>query len=706
MFNKYLAIAGCCLLAGKLYAQQDTVKHLQEVNVVSKYYRKYKVDNVSASLKLLTPVLGLPQNVQEIDKSILSDQQVLNINEGVTRNVSGAMRNNTADFYSPLIFMRGAAINTLRNGTDLSMIYYGPMPEDAALIDRVEFVKGPAGFMNAIGDPAGAFNIVTKQPAGHNANQVNITLGSFDLYRLSGDFEDGFDKKGKWQYRLNVAGQKSRSFQHFAFNDKVIIDPVLKYNVNDHSYISLEYIHQQQQFLQYLLTVFTPHGFNSLPEDFSIADPGKDPVKARENNLFATYYNKLNDNWQLTAKVAFARDYLDGNYFFVSKYDAANPALLQRRVTYERFNTRVYSFQTYVNGMFNTGTVIHKVLAGIDANRKELLAYSGYNDPAANQTLYPLDVNNPVYGISFDSNRKEGRLSDIATNKQMVSYYAVYAQDELNLLKDKLKLTVAARLTSSESKIEVPKYSNVTDLVLTPRLGLNYAIRPDFSAYALYDQTFTPQSGISAAGGAFQPLKGKNTELGLKKDWAQGKWNTTVSVYHIVRDNIIVSDPVTNLQSQIGQTKTKGVEFDLKGEVAKGLNVVLNYAYTDSHISDDANKKYVNLSTPYRVRHIQNTWLNYKLPFKATRGIAISAGYQLQAGRAGRYPQDGNLDLSDIFRVDGGIGWTARHLSINGIVNNVFNRRNYGSAWTRPTGLYAYVPLAPREIRLSVGYNF
>ncbi|ASZ14068.1 hypothetical protein CK934_25515 [Chitinophaga sp. MD30] len=90
---------------------------------------------------------------------------------------------------------------------------------------------------------------------------------------------------------------------------------------------------------------------------------------------------------------------------------------------------------------------------------------------------------------------------------------------------------------------------------------------------------------------------------------------------------------------------------------------MLNYVYTDAGITDDANKNYIGLSTLYRVRHIQNTWMNYKLPFKITRGITISAGYQLQTGRAGRYPQDGHLGLANIFRVDGGIGWTNVHLS-------------------------------------------
>lgn len=710
---KYIIAAFLLSLTIGSHAQQQkdqrkdtSANNLNEVQVSSRYYRNYKPSHSSNTLKLNTPLLALPQNIQVIDKSVILDQQSINVTEGVTRNVSGALRNNSADFYGPLIFMRGAAINTLRNGVDLSMIYYGPMPEDAAIIDRMEFIKGPAGFMNAIGDPAGSFNIVTKSPTGTNNNTLSLSTGSFNLYRLTGDFDGNLDRNKKWQYRLNVVGQKAKSFQKFAFNDKLLIDPVLRYNINSHSSITAEYIYQKQEFLQYLLTVFTPNGFGTLPRDFSIADPGKDPVKASENNGFVTYNNVLNDNWQFTARATFAQSRLDGNYFFVSAYNPANPSLLQRRVTYEKFKTGVYAFQAYLNGQFNTGFVAHKLVTGIDANRKELLAYSGYNDKTANQTLYPLDVNNPVYNIDFDDNRKVGDLESIATNKQAVAYYAGYVQDELSMFDNKLRLTLAARMTSSKSSIKKPTQTSVSDAVFTPRAGLSYSILKDFSIYGLYDQTFTPQSGISVDGGVFDPLKGKNIEAGLKKDWAEGKWNTTLSLYHITRDNIIVTDPQTNLQSQIGQTKSKGIEFDAKGEIVKGLNVIINYAYTDSYISKDANPIYIGRTSPYRVKHIQNTWVNYRLPFQALRGVTVSGGYQFQAGRSGRYYQDSNVVIGNIFRVDAGLGWSNQRFSVNGIVNNVFNRLNYGSAWTRPTGLFAYVPFPPTEARLTLGYSF
>ncbi|MGI4806212.1 MAG: TonB-dependent siderophore receptor [Janthinobacterium lividum] len=694
--------------------QKDTVFHsIKEVSVTSRYYKKYKLDKTSGSLKAQTTLLNQAQNIQEIDHTVLADQQAISLNESVTRNVSGATRNNNADFYSSYVFMRGAMITPLRNGLDLSMIYAGPSPEDVAIISKVEFIKGPAGFINALNDPAGSYNVLTKQPDGVSSKLINFTAGSFGLYRLSADAEGRLDQAGKWQYQLNAAGQKSNSFQKYNFNNKVVVDPVLKYNISKHAYLSAEYIFQTQRFQQYFATVFSPYGFASLPHDFTINDPNKAPYQSTENNGFLTYHQDLSSNWQFNIKTAYAKDYLAGTYFFVSKYNAADPNLILRRATYERLNTDVLAIQPYINGTFFTGKILHSFLGGLDFNRKSFLSYTGSNDPTANQTLYPLNATNPVYDIPFDANVRTGKLADIATDQQEISYQAAYFQDELAMFNQKLRLTVGLRLTFS--KTEVMKalvkanVSSVKNAVLTPKIGLNYALMSDFSIYALFDQTFTPQSGLSATGEVFKPLRGKDLEAGLKKDWFDGKWNTTISVYHIIRDNVKVTDPATNLQSQLGQTASKGVEFDLKGEILTGLNAIINYAYTDSYITKDANPARIGLTTPFRVKHIQNTWLNYKLPLKQITGFSISGGYQLQVGRAGRYELQ-NLNLAPIFRLDGGLGWTNNRFTINGIVNNILNRFNYGSAWIAPstatTGIYAYVPYPPREFRLNLGYAF
>lgn len=694
--------------------KDTSAKILNEVKINSRYYRRYNHNKSSAALKLNTPLLQLPQNIQVIDQSIITDQQSININESVTRNVSGAIRNNNADMYNSSVFMRGAQITPMRNGMDLSMIYAGPSAEDAAIMSRVEFIKGPSSYINGLFDPAGSYNVLTKQPMGSNTNQISLTTGSFNLYRVTADLDGNLDQAGKWQYRVNAAGQKAKSFQKYNFNDKLVVDPVIRYNINDHSYFSAEYLFQTQRFQQYFSTVFAPDGFASLPTDFTINDPNKAPFKSVEHNGFLSYHNAFNQNWHLTVNAAYAHDHLEGTYFFVSRYNAAKHNLIMRRATYERLNTDVLAIQPYINGEFNTGAIRHQFLGGIDLNRKKFLSYSGASDPTANQTLYPLDAYNPVYGINFDANVRNGDLSEIATDQQSISYQAAYIQDELAMFGNKLRVTLAARLTFSETGVQ--KSATKTSLgttkntAFTPKFGLNYSIMPDLSVYALFDQTFTPQSVINTTNGeAFKPLQGENLEAGLKKDWMGGKWNTTISVYRIIRDNVKVSDPSTNIQTQLGQTISKGIEFDLKGEIIKGLNTVINYAYTDSHISKDANVARVGLVTPFRVKHIQNTWLNYLLPFREIKGISISAGYQLQVGRAGRYELQ-NLKLAPVFRVDGGIGWSNSRLSVNGIVNNILNRFNYGSAWITPSsatiGTYAYVPYPPREFRLNLGYKF
>jgi iron complex outermembrane receptor protein len=716
-----ICLISSLLLSVNLQAQQtkpakkDTTTHnLKEVTITSKYYKKYKIDKASSTLKVTTPVLQLPQNIQEVDKSIIIDQQAININESVTRNVSGAVRNNNADLYNSSVFMRGAQITPLRNGMDISMIYAGPSPEDVAIIGRVEFIKGPSSFINGLFDPAGSFNILTKQPMGTYTNQINVTAGSFNLYRLSADLDGNLDKAEKWQYRLNAAGQKNKSFQKYNFNDKVVVDPVLKYNINSHSSISAEYIFQTQRFQQYFATVFAPDGFASLPHDFTINDPNKKPYKSTENNGFLSYYNEFNSHWRFTVKAAYARDHLEGTYFFVSRYNAEQPNLIMRRASYERLNTDVLAIQPYLSGEFNTGDISHHFLGGIDINRKRFISYSGSNDPTANQTLYPLDAYNPVYGITFDANVRTGKLSDIATDQQSISYQAAYAQDEIGMLDNKLRITLAARLTFSNTGVQKnavkTSLGSTDNTAFSPKVGLSYSIMPDFSVYGLFDQTFTPQSGVSTTTGeAFKPLRGKNLEAGLKKDWADGKWNTTVSVYRIIRDNVKVTDPSTNIQTQLGQTLSKGVEFDLKGEIVKGLNAVINYAYTDSYISEDANPLRVGLATPFSVKHIQNTWLNYQFPIAGVRGFSVSGGYQLQAGRAGRYELQ-KLQLAPVFRLDGGLGWTNGRFTVNAILNNILNRFNYGSAWITPSsataGTYAYVPYPPRELRISLGVNF
>jgi iron complex outermembrane receptor protein len=469
--------------------------------------------------------------------------------------------------------------------------------------------------------------------------------------------------------------------------------------------------------------VMTPIGFATLPIDFSIHEPSLHPIQSRDHTGFLTVGHQFNANWQLTVRGAFMRNDNEGAYMWVTGVNTANPTVLLCNPKYDLNRTEVFSEQAFVNGKFTTGGLKHQLLAGVDVNQKRFRAdsyvqYDTYTDAQGKTQLryYPLDINNPVYGTEIPNYHTPGGLINRNTT-QTVNYRSFYALDELALFANKLRLTLGLRYTSVQTRNDVSGVTTTSsDNVATPRLGISYSLRPDLSVYALYDRTLVPQAGITIGGDAIRPLQGTNREIGIKKNWLNGRWNTTLAFYRINRSNAIANDPNNSLyRIQVGANHAQGIDFDVVGQVARGLNAVINYAYTDAKIDNDVNTALIGTPTPMYVKHIQNTWLNYELPSTTVPGLTLSLGYQYQGGRGERYATATQHVIPDFFRLDGGIGWQIqtgqthagqRHsFKVNLLVNNLLNKTLIATAWYR-NGLYYWVPQAPVSGRLSVSYTF
>lgn len=688
---------------------------LSEVNISSRYYKKYVAKELSKSLRMNTPLLHLPQNIQEIGKEIIADQAIINLSDGITRNVSGVIRQEISNNLGPFLFMRGGLVSTLRNGIDLSPIYRGPVPEDAAIIDRIEFIKGPSLFMNSIGDPAGSFNVVTKQPTGQTHYRAGLMFGSYNLFRAAVDMDGLLDKKGKLQYRLNIMGMKSDSFVSDDFNDRFMVTPVLKYVINDHSELSAEYTYQKFSYGLMSPIVMTPKGFGTLPRNFTISDPSVNPYQPTDQNVNLSYFHHLNKNWTFTLKGGFMQNDNSGAYLWVTGVNKTNPQLLLRNPKFDLTRSIVYSQQAYLNGKLKTGMFSHQLLAGVDINQKRFFAdsYVEYDkQPGGSLSYYPLDVNNPVYGVDVPQ-YTDPNMVKMGNTKQSVNYTSLYAVDEISILHDKLRITLGARLTTAETSNSVSGQQSRSDnSVFTPRIGVNYSISKEFSFYYLTDKTFSPQAGTTAPAAdgtgsmAVDPKRGLMHEVGLKKDWLDGKWNTTLSVYHLKRSGILAADPNNNAYYlQIGESKSQGIDFDLKGRITRGLNAVINYAYNDSKVTSDVDKKLIGARTPLFVKHVQNTWLTYDLPFQALNGFGLSLGYQYLAGRSGRYTTATAYPIPDFFKLDAGLKWSGKKIEANMIINNILDKNLIATPWLR-NGLYYWIPQAPANVRLSIAYHF
>lgn len=682
---------------------------LQEV-IISDQRERYKINKVSNSLRLITPVLELPQNIQVISESALADQQVTAMGDGVIRNVSGATKLEHWGMYTR-INMRGSRASEFRNGMNVTS-NWGPLSVDMSLVDHIEFVKGPAGFMMSNGEPSGIFNVVTKKPTGRTGGEASLMFGSFGLYRATLDVGGHFDKNNKLQYRLNLMGQTQHSFQQFRFNKRYAIAPSITYIIDEKTDITAEYIFQHDKISNVGLPyAFSPKGYADLPRDFTLAGPGLEPTVIDDHSLFLYLHHHFNKNWKLTVQGAHLSYKQIGSSLWPASMDSTGDMIR----TVSSFDALYQSDfgQVFVNGKFETGPVQHKILTGLDLGVKDHW-YDWNQSHNLDDTKNPFNIYHPQYGHPSneypDFDRSESIRQRAEKNNLMLNqnYSGLYLQDQLGFWENKIRLTLAGRYT-------YVKQSNYgTDLEakkFTPRVGLSVSIDKNTSAYALFDQSFLPQSGLLRGNKLPDPQTGNNLEIGFKKDWMNGKWNTTLAVYRILKNGLLVNDPDTTnnpnnrYSLQIGQSKTQGVELDVRGQITKGLNVILNYAYTDSKISKDSDPKKVGNPVPGFAKHVANGWLTYDFQNGFLEGFGLSGGFAYQADRSTwGWASENQMSLPDYFRLDGGIFWKKDKLKVILNVNNLLDTYLYSGA---PYGSFYYWQAeAPRNFRLSVAYRF
>lgn len=692
----------------------ESANELQEVIV--KGGTGYKSDQVSSSLKLLTPILETPQNVQVVTAKVLADQQVISMSDGLIRNVSGAVRlEHWGDMYAN-ISMRGSQIQAFRNGFNVVNSYWGPLTEDMSFVDHIEFVKGPAGFMLANGDPSGLYNVVTKKPTGQTKGEVGFNVGSFGLYRATLDLDGKLSKDSKFLYRLNVAAQNKGSFRPYEYNNRYSIAPVISYQIDEKTKLTAEYTLQYAKMSNVgSFYVFSPDGYATLPRDFTTMPPGLAPTKINDQSVFVNLQHQLNADWKITAQVGYFNYRLNGSSMWP---DSIKPnGLLYRGVGLWDAKSEMTLGQVFVNGDVKTGTVRHRILGGIDVGSKNYFAdwSQSYSLDSAGAEF---DPRNPYYGTPvmgypvFDRSMNLESRAAAGGGLQNQDYTGLYLQDELGFLDNRIRLTLAGRYTYvKQSEYGGPDKEAKR---FTPRVGLSISLTKNTSLYALYDQAFIPQAGRLIGGGSVKPITGNNTELGVKRDWAEGRWNTTLAFYRILKNNELTGDPTnpnSGLSMVLGQKRAQGVEFDLRGTIVNGLNLTANYAYTISEVTkvaEGVTDMKVGDLIPGYAKHTVNGWLSYKVQTGSLKNAGISGGFTYYGGRATTNWSTTNKSLNqpDYFKLDGGLFWEKNNIRLTANVFNILDKYLYSGGYYDFLKSYYWQADPPRNYRLSVTYKF
>ena len=656
----------------------------------------YKASRSASATRTDTALHETPQSVSVVPKAVLEDTGSTRLQDALDYAGGVGRANNFGGQGLTTVTVRGFTTGEYyRNGFPMNRGY--PNAPDAASVERLEVIRGPATSLYGRGDPGGTFNVVTKQPSAES----KVTLGSqFDdqgMHRATLDASGSLNRDGSLAYRLNLLGEGGESFRDNVESERYEVAPVLSWQVNDSTKIVFEgdFMRNNHPLDRGLTRYTTQTG--SASRDTNIWEKGSDNMLHNDNDMAQLRFeHMLNDNWTLGGGMQYLDGSLDG-YAVEANGAPADGRTLQRNFNWRRLEWTDRDYQLNLTGHFDTGGFAHTLLTGVeyeDYDYNSIILRSS----AANGT-YPIDIYNPVLG------QPRPALTRTTTHdKENLKTWAFFIQDQVALT-ERLKALAGVRLERFEHQYDnyLPgtKGWEAADNAVTPRFGLLYDLTDTLAVYANTARSFKPNTGASREGSGFEPEKGKSYELGVKWEALERQLAVDAAIYHIVKENVLTRDPIDpNYSIAAGQVRSRGLDINIAGNITPEWRVIGGYAYVDAEVTKDN-----RLPTGTRLANIpRNSFslLNtYEFQDGFAKGLGLGVGVKYVDDRNGQteavtytMEQYSVVDLLSFYKVN-------EHVRLNLDVKNVFNKGYDEGAFNT----YAY-PGAPRTVQAGVAYTF
>jgi len=685
---------------------KGTYAELKTVIVAASLPSKYVETRTSESLRLNLLLNEIPQNITVTSKQLLSDQGLLSMSEAI-RTVSGVQKTyGGLNDYTLIIRGTDANWNVFRNGVGG---YWWNQQEDAEMLEKIEFIKGPAGFIVSISEPGGIVNNITKQASKERVANINAGYGSYNMMRITADFGGPIDDKEKFAYRINVGvHNQQRAFQ-FGKAYRYFACAAVKYEPNEKTTITAEYNYMHAKTSGNNVDLPSINGkMFLLPRNFAVADASTDAINPTDNYYRIHAKHSFNNNWHLNAQVAYVNGKTGGYMLDSDDGVPVSNDTLYRLSNFDDWHAFSAVAQAYVAGKFYTGQKVeHKVLAGID------YCHAGFIDTYGDtegQEEFGLYINQPQYYVSPDS-LKNFPLGPTTTVRW--GWASLYLQDNIKIA-GKLLVTLATHLTHAPFYYDnpsVPDYEkNTHHDAISPRVGLTWLFSDNVSAYALYDQCFWPQQEKNYKHKPFDPLTGYDIETGLKSYFFKKKLSLNFSLFNIVKNNTLTADPLHyGFFIQTGQIISKGIDFDMTGNITPALAVNANYSYADAKITKDSDPNNVGLKNFGTPDHYANLWLKYNVLRGKFKNISFAIGYQRMGKRNAEsdWIPDTKVHFLPVYNLlDAAVSYHNERFNISLNVYNITNI-NYAALGSFNSAIneWRYMPGEPVNFRLSFGVN-
>ncbi|EOZ4797286.1 TPA: Fe(3+)-pyochelin receptor FptA [Pseudomonas aeruginosa] len=618
----------------------------------------------------------LPQSASVIDHERLEQQNLFSLDEAMQQATGVTVQ--PFQLLTTAYYVRGFKVDSFElDGVPALLGNTASSPQDMAIYERVEILRGSNGLLHGTGNPAATVNLVRKRPQREFAASTTLSAGRWDRYRAEVDVGGPLSASGNVRGRAVAAYEDRDYFYDVADQGTRLLYGVTEFDLSPDTLLTVGAQYQHIDSITNMAGVpMAKDGSNLGLSRDTYLDVDWDRFKWDTYRAFGSLEQQLGGGWK--GKVSAEYQEADSRLRYAGSFGAIDPQTGdggQLMGAAYKFKSIQRSLDANLNGPVRLFGLTHELLGGVTYAQGE----------TRQDTARLLNLpNNPVNVYRWDPHGvprpQIGQYTSPGTTT--TTQKGLYALGRIKLA-EPLTLVVGGRESWWDQDTPATRFKPGRQF--TPYGGLIWDFARDWSWYVSYAEVYQPQADRQTWNSEpLSPVEGKTYETGIKGELADGRLNLSLAAFRIDLENNPQEDPdhpgPPNNPFYIsgGKVRSQGFELEGTGYLTPYWSLSAGYTYTSTeYLKDSQNDSGTRYST-FTPRHLLRLWSNYDLPWQDRRW-SVGGGLQAQSDYSVDYRgvsmRQGGYALVNMrlgYKIDE--HWTA---AVN--VNNLFDRTYYQS---------------------------
>jgi iron complex outermembrane recepter protein len=642
--------------------------------------------------RLNVPDIDLPVQVSSVPLQVIEVQGANNMATAL-RNVSGVsatVRYGMYEYYTIRGFNNDIGPETFGNVVLVDGLRLEGNRTSTQLnnVEQIDVLKGPSSILYGGQAFAGAINIIRKKPQTERLYELMYRGGRFNTHQVAGG-ATGPVMADRLLYRLDMSYDHSDAWRD-AGARRLNASPTLTWLLNDNSRLTIRQTFNHDTFDG---DAGVPVGVLSLP-NFDLSrrfNTPQDFEKSRDSQTQILLNIGIGENLQF--RNSFFHRRANDEYFTAEFLDyLPDENQVFRESLYFKHHLRPVQDQADVTGSFNLFGMRHTFVTGYEywefSNRTNRSASRSVEAPTIDlATFDETYVSDPDFPLS--------RVDHLSSR-----IHALFWQDQIALT-SRLKVNVGGRFDdyhrsrhrdpwADGQRVSRGPEQTREQTAYTYRAGLVYYLTGSQQVYFGSSSSFQPVSAFPADGRELKPETGQSFEIGHRWQGLNGRFVVDTAFYRIPRNDVVISLPHDQFD-QAGQQSSKGIDFDVNGDLGRGVRLIANYGYSlprfDEYFESEREVDLSGFRPAYVPLHSSNIWITKIW----NSGISASLGSRYQGPM---YTNNANtIRIGGWTTFGGAVGFKRDFYEWSLNAENLFNRERYFTASDYDNQVYPGPPI-------------